>query len=190
MKPPYWRTVSWLKLIRTAVMIIMTNSVFENVVTISNLPPLDQITICSESCSDNTSVCDVSSVTTDENDEMNQFFSTSSLLRKGNDRVQIHPYGPSLIDIGKRIDRRKSSRRHRNPRLNRCLPFVLKMRLPQSIPTNVHCKKVKGRRMESSTTTNPLSRRRIFQGLPPTPDLVDDSGTSSPNESTAQIPAC
>jgi hypothetical protein len=147
--------------------------VFENVVTISNLPPLDQITICSESCSDNTSVCDVSSVTTDENDEMNQFFLARPTPKKG----LSHP-NHSLRTIFDRYWEK-----------NRPVQVITAVSESNTEPVspirtedetssiNTYERTLQeshGKTKEASTTTNPPSRRRIFQGLPPTPDLVDD----------------
>lgn len=149
--------------------------VFENVVTISNLPPLDQITICSESCSDNTSVCDVSSVTTDENDEMNQFFLTSRPTpKKGLSRPN-----QSLRTIFDRYWEKNRPVLVINATSESMTETVSPIRTEDetsSINTYERTLQVShGKTKEASTTTNPPpSRRRIFQGLAPIPDLVDD----------------
>jgi hypothetical protein len=58
-------------------------NVYENVLAISNMPLLDQITITSEG-SDTTSMCDISSVTTieDENDDQDSYLATPTPTTK------------------------------------------------------------------------------------------------------------
>ena len=71
-----------------------------------------------------------------------------SLLRRRSCPIQnqIHPYGRSLIDIGTRTDRCKSSLpRRRNPRWIPCPHCIMMMMLLPSTRTNVHCDKVKTR---------------------------------------------
>lgn len=147
-------------------------SVFENVVTIYNLPPLDQITICSESCSDNTSVCDVSSVTTDENDELNQFYSTRSTPNK----VVVCP-NPSLRTIFDRYwEKNRPAQVDTASPESKAEPVSPLRTDDETSSINTYERTLlrsQGKAMESSTT-QPISRRRIFQGLPPTPNLVDD----------------
>lgn len=144
--------------------------VFENVVTISNLPPLDQITICSESCSDSTSVCDVSSVTTDENDEMNQFFSVVPTPKK-----ELSCPNPSLRTIFDRYwEKNRPAQVVTTSPESKIEPVSPIRHEEETSSINTYERTLlQGKAVASSKTTH-LSRRRIFQGLPPTPYLVDD----------------
>ena len=156
--------------------------VFETVVTIFNLPPLDQITICSESCSDNTSICDVSSITTDENDEMNQFFSTSSTSKK----VLPCP-SPTFRTI---FDRYWGKNRPvqfvttaPDSKTEPVSPLRIDEEEEQEISSiNTYERKSlqsQGKAVMASEK-NSLSRRRIFQDLPVTPNLLVDDWRSRP----------
>jgi hypothetical protein len=150
-------------------------SVLETVVRISNLPPLDQITICSESCSDNTSLGDVSSVTTEESDEMSHFFSTTSVPK----RESSCPPSPSLRTIFDRYwEKHRPAEVVTTALESKTEPISPISHKEESSSINtyertLHQSQEKG---VASSVPKSLSRRRIFQGLlPPTPNLEDGS---------------
>lgn len=136
--------------------------VFENVVTFINLPPLDQITICSESCSDHTSFGDVSSVTTDENDEINM---------ESTPKKELSYPNPSLRTIFDRYwDKNRPAQVITTTAEESKMDPVSPLHHDDDTSSVNTCERTL-RQSQEKTSTPPI-RRRIFQGLPPTPDLA------------------
>ena len=158
--------------------------VFQNVVTISNLPPLDQITICSESCSDHTSLGDMSSVTTDENDEINM----ESTPKK---ELSYPKPNPSLRTIFDRYwDKNRPVQVITTTAEESKMDPVSPLHHDDDA-SSVNTYERTLRQSQEKTSSLPPIRRRIFQGLlPPTPDLTPPDRHCHPYPIKVQSDPC